>query len=295
MSKFALIGAAGYIAPRHMKAIQDTGNELVAAMDISDSVGVLDSYFPQAQFFTEFERFERHLEKLRRNGEGIDFLTVCTPNYLHDSHTRCGIRLGANVICEKPVVIKPKNLVALSDLAKHWNKKIYSITQMRLHPVVKQIREMMARKAGIRGYTHYVEIKYAAPRGDWYTYSWKSDEKKSGGLIYNLGIHLLDLVIFLFGPLFEGHTVKWLSPHTVEGEVYLSKARIKWFLSTIGQAKKLMVVDGEEYDLSSGFEDLHTKCYESILSGDDLFDMNSSYNAIKLADELHTNMGKELR
>lgn len=294
MSKFALIGAAGYIAPRHMKAIKDVGSDLVAAMDISDSVGVLDSYFPQAQFFTEFERFERHLEKLRRNGESIDFLTVCSPNYLHDSHIRCGIRLGANVICEKPVVIKPENLVALSELAKHWNRRIHALTQMRLHPVVDQIKKQVAEKASIRGYTHYIEIKYTAPRGAWYDYSWKGDEKKSGGLIYNLGIHLLDLMVFLFGSPFEGHKVEWFSPHVVKGEIYFNKARVKWALSTIGQAKRYIIVDDVGYDLSFQFTDLHTKCYESILSGSDLFDIDSNYDSIKLANELHTNERKEL-
>lgn len=285
MKRFALIGVGGFIAPLHLKAIQDTGNVLVAAMDINDSVGIIDKFFPEADFFTEFERFERHLEKLRREHKGIDYLVICSPNYLHDAHIRCGIRIGANVICEKPVTIKPHNLEAVSDLAKHWNRRVYTIMQMRLHPVTKEIQDNSS--SNIRGASHYVEVEYVAPRGSWYDYSWKGNAEKSGGLIYNLGIHFIDLMVYLFGKPFGGHKAKFLGPHLADGEIYLERARVKWKLSTVGvDPKRLIRIDGKEYDFSSGFSGLHTKCYESILKGEDLFDIDSAYYAIKIADEL---------
>jgi UDP-N-acetyl-2-amino-2-deoxyglucuronate dehydrogenase len=284
--KFALIGVGGYIAPRHLKAIKDTGNELVAAMDVHDSVGILDRYFPRVDFFTEFERFERHLEKLRRLNKGVDYLVVCTPNYLHDSHIRCGIRVGADVICEKPIVVKPHNYDAICELADHWNRKVYTTTQMRLHHETERMKENIP--AGIRGNWVNVEIDYVAPRGKWYDYSWKADENKSGGLIYNIGIHLLDLMCFLFGEPFKDHKAEYVSDHAIKGEVYLEGAKVSFNLATSGSSRRQITMDGTAYDFSKGFEDLHTRCYESVLNGEDLFDIKTARTAIYLADTLRT-------
>jgi len=278
--KFAIIGVGGFVAPKHLSAIKDTGNELVAAMDITDSVGILDSYFPETHFFTEFERFERHLEKLRREHLGIDYLVVCTPNYLHDAHIRCGLRVGADIICEKPVTIKPHNLEAISDLAKSLNRKVYTIMQMRLHPVTKEIQDDL-----ICTPTYEVEVEYIAPRGNWYDYSWKGNEEKSGGLVYNLGIHFIDLMVYLFGKPLIGHKANFFS-HSAEGMFFLEHANVKWKLSSDGIAKRIVKVDSTEYDFTTGFDGLHTKCYESILRGEDLFDIGTSYYPIKIANEL---------
>lgn len=278
---FALIGVAGYIAERHLAAIKETGNSLVAAMDISDSVGVIDSYFPQASFFTEFERFERHLEKLRREETPVDYLVVCTPNYLHDSHIRCGIRVGANVICEKPVVVKPHNLTAILEHAKHWNRKIYCTMQLRKHPLCENIKEHIEK-------WHNVKAEYVTPRGNWYDYSWKGSESKSGGIVYNIGIHILDLLVCLFGKSVGNHEVSMPNPHTVTGKLYLEKARVDIVLSTIGKARRIIRVEENGYDLSGDFEDLHTKCYKSILAGSDMLEASTVIQSIRLADEIRS-------
>ena len=280
MKRFALIGLGGYIAEKHLKAIKETGNELVAAMDTSDSVGIIDSYFPEADFFTEFERFERHLEKLHRSGKGVDFLTVCTPNYLHDSHIRLGLRVGADVICEKPVTIKPENLKAVSELARSLNRRVYTIMQMRLHPLIGEIRKQTET-----GISKPIFIEYTAPRGTWYDYSWKGDVNKSGGLIYNLGIHFLDLLIQLFGEHPTGSSC--IGCGSAFGSIwFLETATVDWELSNKGPAKRILTINDIEYDFTNGFTDLHTKCYESILAGEKLFDIDSAYPAIKLAEEL---------
>ncbi len=282
MKTFALIGAAGYIAPKHLRAIKDTGNILFAAMDIADSVGVLDSYFPNANFFTEFERFERYLEKLKHNCGGVDYLVICTPNYLHDSHIRCGLRLGAKVICEKPLTVKPHNLTESDD--------VYTIAQMRLHPETDRIKEYLKTRSlnTKRGNSarYYVEVDYITPRGNWYDYSWKGMEEKSGGLIYNIGIHLLDLMVHLFGEP-HGGVVDCYGKHSGEGEIFFKNARVKWRLSTNGDApKRIITIDNEEFDYSGGFTDLHTECYKSILSDSNLFKASSIKTAIKLADRI---------
>lgn len=287
MKTFAIIGAAGYIAPKHMNAIKETGNSLVAAMDISDSVGVIDSYFPRASFFTEFERFERHLEKLRRDGYPLDYLVVCTPNYLHDSHIRCGIRIGANIICEKPVVVKPHNLTAILEHAKHWNRKIYTTMQLRKHPLCENIRELVKSKS-IRGNWHNVEVEYVTPRGNWYDYSWKGSEIKSGGLVYNIGIHILDLLVCLFGKSVGNHEVSMPGSHIVKGKLFLERARVDITLSTIGRSQRIIKVGETGYDLSGNFEDLHTQCYRSILAGDGTLEASTMVNSIRLADEIRS-------
>lgn len=196
MSNFAITGVAGYVAPRHLKAIRDTGNRLVAAVDPHDSVGILDSYFPDVAFFTEFERFDRHLEKLRREGEGIQYLSVCSPNHLHDAHIRLALRLGADAICEKPLVLNPWNLDALSELEQETGQRVYTILQLRVHPSLIELRRKLAAETNKR---HEVKLTYITSRGPWYRYSWKGDEGRSGGVITNIGIHFFDMLMWLFG------------------------------------------------------------------------------------------------
>lgn len=277
--KFAMVGVGGYIAKRHLQAIRDTGNELVAAMDVHDSVGILDSYFPETDFFTEFERFERYLEKLYREGRGIDYFVICTPNYLHDAHIRCGLRVGADIICEKPVTIKLRNLDAVLSLAKQYHKQIYTIMQMRLHPLLKKIQ--------IKPF-QYIEIEYIVPRGRWYDYSWKGNVEKSGGLIYNLGIHFIDLMVYLFGKSQPDVSyAEIVNPHKIKGKLVFEKSNVDWELSNKGNlSKRIVRIDNVEYDFSKGFENLHTECYKSILKGEDLFNANSVRETIGLVEGL---------
>lgn len=270
MKRFAIIGVAGYVAPRHLKAIKETGNELVAAMDISDSVGILDQYFPETAFFTSFERFERYLTKLKNVGNGIDFLVVCTPNHLHDSHVRFGLRLGADVICEKPLVLNPHNLDQILEEQNISGRKVYTILQLRLQPILQELKE----KISIESKTHQVNLKYITPRGQWYHYSWKGDESKSGGLGTNIGIHLFDLLTWMFGNVIsiETHTK---SKDKIAGKLILEKADVDWFLSidpkdleNQNQASlRLLEIDGQQIAFDNGFKDLHTKSYEEILLG----------------------------
>jgi UDP-N-acetyl-2-amino-2-deoxyglucuronate dehydrogenase len=277
MSKrFALIGAAGFVAPRHMKAIKETGNELVAAFDPFDSVGIIDSYFPGAAFFVEFERFDRHLEKLRRKGVGIDYISICSPNYLHDAHIRFGLRYGADVICEKPLVLNPWNIDALQEIESETQHHIYNVLQLRLHPNVIALREKVLNSPADQKYD--VELTYITSRGNWYYTSWKGDERKSGGVATNIGVHFFDMLQWIFGEVSENH----IHLHTHDraaGFLELERARVRWFLSinadTIPQKLKdqdartyrsLMIGD-EEFDFSAGFTDLHTTSYEHILLG----------------------------
>lgn len=270
MKRFAIIGVAGYVAPRHLKAIRDTGNVLVAAMDISDSVGVLDSYFPETAFFTEFERFERYLTKLKNEGRGIDYLVVCTPNYLHDAHVRFGLRLGADVICEKPLVLNLHNLEALIQEEKNSDKKVYTIMQLRLQPVLSELKE----KLGNENSHHQVRLRYITPRGRWYQYSWKGDENKSGGLGTNIGIHLFDLLIWLFGDV-KDIDLQEKTFSRMSGILELQRATVNWELSieadklpnTKLKSYRLLEIDGEQIEFDSGFTDLHTASYQEILNG----------------------------
>jgi UDP-N-acetyl-2-amino-2-deoxyglucuronate dehydrogenase len=278
MSNFALIGAAGYIAPRHMQAIKATGNRLVAAVDPSDSVGVIDSYFPDSSFFTEFERFDRHVDKQRRaaGGEKIDYVSICSPNYLHDSHMRFALRSDADAICEKPLVLNPWNIDGLQELEAHTGRKVNTILQLRVHPSIVELRQKVM--AGTRDTKHEVDLTYITSRGKWYLHSWKGDEKKSGGIATNIGVHFFDMLHFIFGALQENR-VHVSEDMRASGYLEYERARVRWFLSVdeldlpaaqqaAGQRTfRSITVDGEEIEFSGGFTDLHTRSYESILAG----------------------------
>lgn len=276
MKNFAIIGVGGFVAPRHLKAIKDTGNNLVAALDKNDSVGILDNYFPEADFFTEFERFDRHLEKLKRKGIQIDYLTVCSPNYLHDSHIRFGLRIGADVICEKPLVLNPWNVDALMEIEKETGKNVYTILQLRLHPAIIALKEKI-RKAPA-GKKFDIDLKYITSRGHWYHVSWKGEIQKSGGIATNIGIHFFDALMWIFGDV-KSNRVSQHSNTSASGILELERANINWFLSidsnSLPEAAKQagkrtfrsIIIDGSEFEFSEGFTELHTKSYEEILKG----------------------------
>ena len=275
MKRFALIGAAGYIAPRHMKAIKDTGNELVALLDPSDSVGIIDSYFPNTDYFREFERFDRHLEKLRREGCGVDYVTICSPNYLHDSHIRFGLRQQADVICEKPLVLNPWNVDALREIEQETGRTIYTILQLRLHPAIRELKRIV-EASGDRRYD--VQIDYITARGNWYQYSWKGEIHKSGGVATNIGIHFFDMMTWIFGKPIRNQVIQNQATKC-SGVLTLEKATVEWFLSLDDkdlppEAKeknkrthRSIIVDGKELEFSEGFTELHTSSYEKILHG----------------------------
>jgi UDP-N-acetyl-2-amino-2-deoxyglucuronate dehydrogenase len=276
MKNFALIGAAGYIAPRHMKAIKDTGNNLIAALDKNDSVGILDSYFPDADFFTEFERFDRHLEKLKRQGKKIDFVSVCSPNYLHDAHIRFGLRIGANVICEKPLVLNPWNIDALEEIEKETGNNVYTILQLRLHPAIIALKEKIANRSS--SIKHEVDLQYITSRGHWYQTSWKGDITKSGGIATNIGVHFFDMLIWIFGDV-KDNKVRQHSLTRAAGTLQLEKANVNWMLSIDANALpaevksagkrtfRTLTIDGDAFEFSEGFTELHTQSYADIISG----------------------------
>ncbi|MBI4375213.1 MAG: Gfo/Idh/MocA family oxidoreductase [Elusimicrobia bacterium] len=277
MKNFSLIGAAGFIAPRHMRAIRDTGNQMVAALDPSDSVGIIDSYFPEADFFTEFERFDRHIEKLRRHkGKSMDYISICSPNYLHDAHVRFALRVGAHAICEKPLVLNPWNLDDLEKLSSEMGRRIYTILQLRLHPSILAFRDKILRNGG--GRKHDVDLTYITARGHWYLYSWKGKVSESGGLATNIGVHFFDMLAWCFGrPV--SNVVHLSTPRKAAGFLELENARVRWFLSIDrrdlprqpmpGQLAtfRSLQIDGEEIEFSDGFGELHTKSYQEILAG----------------------------
>lgn len=276
MKKFTMIGAAGYIAPRHMQAIRDTGNILVAALDPNDSVGIIDSYFPEAHFFTEFERFDRHVDKMRRAGHSIDYVTITSPNYLHDSHTRFALRSGADAISEKPLVLNPHNIDGLLDIEADTGRRVYTILQLRVHPSIIALRDkLVAEENSIK---HEVDLTYITARGRWYLQSWKGDEDKSGGIATNIGVHFFDMLHHLFGEL-EHNIVHLNNPTSAAGYLEYERARVRWFLSLevdhvpaaareAGQRTyRSITIDGEEIEFSGGFSDLHTRSYEEILAG----------------------------
>ncbi|MCI1265713.1 MAG: Gfo/Idh/MocA family oxidoreductase [Saprospiraceae bacterium] len=290
MSKrFALIGAGGYIAPRHMKAIKETGNDLVAAIDKNDSVGIMDSYFPGADFFTEFERFDRHLEKLKRAQQPVDFMSICSPNYLHDSHMRFGLRLGADVICEKPLVLNPWNIDALQEIELETNKKVNTILQLRLHPKVQELRKKIQSENAPNKYE--VDLVYITSRGKWYFTSWKGDLQKSGGIATNIGVHFYDLLGWLFGKV-QQNIVHVQQHDRVAGYLEYEQARVRYFLSINEQTLPQELLDagkktfrslqigGEEFEFSEGFGDLHTVSYQEILKGNG-FGLNESKQSIE--------------
>ena len=278
MKNFAITGVAGYVAARHLKAIKDTGNNLVAAMDPHDSVGILDQYFPDAAFFTEFERFDRHLEMLKRKGEGIDYLTICSPNHLHDAHIRLALRLGADAICEKPLVLNPWNIDRLAELETETGKKIYTILQLRVHPVLISLKEKIEANHKSPTTKHSVVLTYVSSRGMWYDFSWKGDPKKSGGIATNIGIHFFDLLIWLFGKP-QQSVVHLSERRKMAGFIELQNADVKWYLSIdhsdlpedIIKNKKntyrSIRIDDEEIEFTEGFTDLHTEVYKGILEG----------------------------
>lgn len=292
---FALAGAAGYVAPRHMKAIKETGNTLVAALDPFDSVGIIDSYFPDARFFTEPERFDRHLDKLRRKGESrVDYLSICSPNYLHDAHIRMALRIDAHAVCEKPLVLNPWNVEALSDMEKESGKKIYTILQLRLHPAIRQLKENVAQGGVDEKYD--IDLTYIPSRGRWYDISWKGDTAKSGGVATNIGIHFFDMLLWIFGGVRENH-VHIHTDHTGAGYLELEKARIRWFLSidrnyiprTVREkglrTYRSINIEGEEIEFSEGFTDLHTGMYRNILIGNG-FGLADASPSIQLAHDI---------
>jgi UDP-N-acetyl-2-amino-2-deoxyglucuronate dehydrogenase len=296
MKRFALIGAAGYIAPRHMKAIKDTGNILVAAMDPNDSVGIIDSYFPEAAFFTEFERFDRHLDVLKRKGEGVDYVAICSPNYLHDAHIRFGLRCGADVICEKPLVLNPWNAEGLKEIEKETGKKIYNILQLRLHESIVALKKKVDADPTKH---HKIKLHYMTSRGKWYHHSWKGNVKKSGGIATNIGVHFFDMLNWIFGPVNEIE-VDQHDDNIARGRMKLAKGDVEWLLSidydqlpedikAKGQRTyRSITVDGEELEFSKGFTELHTRSYEHILSGGG-FGMDAAAAAIQMVYDIRPN------
>jgi UDP-N-acetyl-2-amino-2-deoxyglucuronate dehydrogenase len=296
MKDFALIGAAGFIAPRHLKAIKETNNRLVAALDKFDSVGIMDSYFPNASFFVEFERFDRHLEKLSRSGNPIDYLSICSPNYLHDSHIRFGLRQGANVICEKPLVLNPWNVEALTQIQKETGKEVFNILQLRLHPDIISLREKVRKSDSSSIFD--LDLAYITSRGNWYYTSWKGDVQKSGGIATNIGIHFFDMLMWIFGDVKE-NIVHVHTHDRAAGFLQLERARVRWFLSinedTLPEAVKArgqrtyrsITMEGGEIEFSEGFTDLHTKSYQGILEGRG-FNLREAFPSIELAHQIRS-------
>jgi UDP-N-acetyl-2-amino-2-deoxyglucuronate dehydrogenase len=296
MKDFALIGAAGFIAPRHLKAIKETNNRLVGALDKFDSVGIMDSYFPNASFFVEFERFDRHLEKLSRSGNPIHYLSICSPNYLHDSHIRFGLRQGANVICEKPLVLNPWNVKALTQIQKETGKEVFNILQLRLHPDIIALREKV--RTSDPSSLFDLDLAYITSRGNWYYTSWKGDVQKSGGIATNIGIHFFDMLIWIFGEVRE-NVVHVHTHDRAAGFLQLERARVRWFLSinedTLPEAVKArgqrtyrsITMEGGEIEFSEGFTDLHTKSYQAILDGRG-FNVEEAFPSIELAHQIRS-------
>lgn len=273
LTSYALIGAAGYIAPRHMRAIAETGGNLLVAYDPNDSVGILDSHFPDAQFFTEFEQFDRHIDQIRRSGRAIDFAAICSPNYLHDAHCRFAMRAGADAICEKPLVLDPASIDGLAQIERDTGRKISTILQLRLHPAIIALRERFANS----NKRHKVELTYITSRGQWYHASWKGEEGKSGGVATNIGVHFFDMLSFVFGGV-SRNEAHLREPERAAGSLECERADVSWFLSINRndlpesvRGKKTtfrsIKVDGEEIEFSEGFTDLHTRSYEEILAG----------------------------
>lgn len=276
MKNFVLIGAAGYIAPRHMKAMKATGNNLLAAYDPYDGIGIIDSHFPQAHFFTEFERFDRYIEKIKRAGTKVDYVSICSPNYLHDAHIRYGLRIGADVICEKPIVLNSWNLEALIELEQEYKNKVYTILQLRHHPVILELKETIDN--GLINKIYSIDLRYITSRGNWYFTSWKGNEEKSGGIASNIGVHFFDMLQWIFGPMKESE-VSTKTKDTIAGTLLLQKARVNWYLSINadnlpqqikdkGQTTfRNLSIEGKEIEFSKGFADLHSVSYENILNG----------------------------
>ncbi|HIL34692.1 MAG TPA: Gfo/Idh/MocA family oxidoreductase [Nitrospiria bacterium] len=299
MKDFALIGAAGYIAPRHMKAIKETGNNLVAALDRNDSVGIMDRYFPEADFFTEFERFDRHIDLLNRQGDKIYCVSIVSPNYLHDSHIRYALRSGAHAICEKPLVVNPWNIESLKELEQDTGKSVFSILQLRLHPSIVALKASVVSELSKNPKKVFdVDLTYLTSRGHWYFSSWKGDEKKSGGIVANLGVHFFDMLSWVFGDL-KRNIVHILQDNVASGFLEFQHARVRWFLSlkyeyipddlkALGKRTyRAITVDGEEVEFSNGFSDLHTASYQHILSGQG-FGLEDALPSVELVHLIRT-------
>lgn len=277
MKNFALIGAAGYIAPRHMKAIKETGNNLLVATDRNDSIGIIDSYFPNADFFIEFERFDRHVEKLSREGAGkkIDYVSICSPNYMHDSHIRFALRSGAHAICEKPLVLNPWNVEALKESENKYGFKVYNVLQLRLHPSIIKFREQILSSPNAK---HEMDLTYITSRGRWYHYSWKGQEEKSGGIATNIGVHFFDMLHWVFGSVVD-NKLHFINQEKAAGYLEFERAKVRWFLSidnkdlpeeakSKGQRTyRSFRCDGQEVEFSDGFDNLHTQVYKDIFGG----------------------------
>ncbi|MBQ6726463.1 MAG: Gfo/Idh/MocA family oxidoreductase [Bacteroidales bacterium] len=290
MKNFAIIGVGGYIAPRHLKAIKDTGNNLLSAYDRFDSVGIMDSYFPDASFFTEQELFDRHNAKLQRTENRLDYVTVCTPNYLHDSHTRYGLRLGCDVICEKPMVLNPWNIDALEKMEQETGHNVYTILQLRLHDSIVALKKKIDE--GPKDKVYDVDLTYITSRGLWYYTSWKGDVHKSGGVATNIGVHFYDMLSWIFGPVQE-NIVHVASHDRVAGFLRLRNARVRYFLSINAEhlppnavqgekrTYRTIMIDGEEFEFSQGFTELHTKSYQKILAGEG-FRVSEARNCINI-------------
>lgn len=295
---FAITGVAGYIAPRHLKAIRDTGNRLVAAIDPFDSVGILDSYFPDCAFFTEYERFDRHLEKLKRRSdeERIHYVTVCSPNHLHDAHIRTSLRVGADAICEKPLVLNPWNLDALAEIERETGRRVWTVLQLRVHPALVDLKRRLG--AEDRRTKRDVELTYITSRGSWYLRSWKGDMQRSGGVATNIGVHFFDLLIWLFGGV-ERLEVQRMDDLTCAGRLELADADVRWFLSIDERhlpsssrdagirTHRSITIDGQEIEFSGGFTDLHTEVYRRTLSGDG-FGIEDARPAIETVHKIRT-------
>jgi UDP-N-acetyl-2-amino-2-deoxyglucuronate dehydrogenase len=292
---YALTGAAGYIAPRHMRAIKETGGVLKAALDPSDSVGIIDSYFPDCRFFVEFERFDRHISKLLRQGERIDYVGICSPNYLHDAHCRFALRSGADAICEKPLVLNPWNIDGLAETEKDTGRKINTILQLRLHPTIRALKHRIAN--GREGRIHEVDLTYITSRGRWYYVSWKGDEQKSGGIATNIGVHFYDMLGFVFGKL-KRNIVHLRAPGCAAGYLEYERAYVRWFLSINARhlpsrleptqrTYRSIRVDGEELEFSEGFTDLHTLSYCEILKGNG-FPLDEARLSIETVAQIRT-------
>lgn len=294
MKNFVLIGAAGYIAPRHMMAIKETGNNLIAAYDPYDGVGIIDSYFPKAHFFTEFERFDRHIEKLKREGTTIDYVSICSPNYLHDSHIRYGLRIGADVICEKPLVLNPWNVDALIDLEKDYDNKVNTVLQLRHHNSILDLKSKIDN--GPKDKVYDIDLTYITSRGNWYYTSWKGDESKSGGIASNIGVHFFDMLQWIFGPM-QDFTVNEKSHDTNAGTLVLERAKVNWYLSINAEnlpesvkskgiaTYRTLSIEGEEIEFSKGFTDLHTVSYREILEGKG-YGLADAKNAIEIVSQI---------
>ena len=296
MRNFALIGAAGYIAPRHMKAIKETGNDLVAALDPNDTVGILDSYFPEARFFTEFERFDRYIDLLRRKGEDVDYVSIASPNYLHDSHIRFALRVGATAVCEKPLVVNPWNAEALRDIEAESGGRVFTILQLRLHPSIIALRDRVKRRGASDGRNLDLDLTYVTSRGKWYFASWKGEERKSGGIVPNIGVHFFDMLAWIFGPVKESE-VTFLRVDSASGILRFEGATVRWFLSVNAahlpdeckangrRTFRSITLDGEEVEFSEGFTDLHTESYRRILAGEG-FGIEDALPSIRLTHEI---------